>query len=163
MPFTPYHFGPALVAKSIFSKQFSITSFAISQLIIDLESLYFLLQQDGPVHRFLHTYLGATLVILLTIILTKLTFKILEKKITWSAIVFASIFGAYSHIFLDSIMHHDIKPFYPFSESNHLLKIIDIPLLHKLCIYSGIIGLCIMLWNLLLKKVSALKTSPKAS
>ncbi len=143
MPFTPYHFGPALVAKSIFGKRFSIISFAISQLIIDIESLYYLLQEDWPVHRFLHTYLGATLVIFLTIFLTKITFKLLKKTTTWTAIISASIFGAYSHIFLDSIMHQDIRPFYPIAESNPLLGIIGIPLLHKLCIYSGIIGLCI--------------------
>jgi membrane-bound metal-dependent hydrolase YbcI (DUF457 family) len=151
MPFTPYHFGPALITKSIFGKQFSITSFAVSQIIIDLESLYYLLQHAWPVHRLFHTYLGATIIIFPTIIIAKLILRISNKESTWTTLVFAGSFGAYSHIFLDSIMHSDIRPFYPISESNHLFKLISVPLLYELCVYSGIIGVCIIACKLMVK------------
>ncbi len=156
MPFTPYHLGPALATKSIFGKRFCLLAFAISQIIIDLESLYYLIQDAYPVHRFFHTYIGATIIILLTIFLTKYILKILKVEINQAAIAFASILGAYSHIVLDSIMHSDIKPFYPFSESNHLLKIIDIYSLHELCIYSGIVGLIIIACKFFIKRSDSL-------
>lgn len=145
MPFTPYHFGPGLMTKSIFGKNFSIIAFAISQVLIDLESLYYLLKHASHVHRLLHTYLGATLIVFCTVILTKLILKMLNMPTNWFAIIFASIFGAYSHILLDSIMHADIRPFYPILESNHLLRIIEIPLLHELCVYSGMLGLILII------------------
>ena len=59
----------------------------------------------------------------------------------------AGIFGGYSHIILDSIMHRDIRPFSPFLESNELLGIMSISALHNLCIYSGILGLIIIGWQ----------------
>lgn len=150
MPFTPYHFGPGLLTKSIFNERFSFVAFVISQIMIDLESLYYLLQDTQFVHRFLHTYIGATIVIFLTLSLTKLIFKILKRKITWSSLLFASTFGAYSHVFLDSIMHRDIRPFYPISDSNYLLGVIEISSLHEFCVYSGIIGVCIIVCRLIL-------------
>ncbi len=146
MPFTPYHFGPGLLTKSIFNEKFNFIAFVISQIIIDLESLYYLLQDTQFVHKFFHTYIGATIVIFLTLFFTKFIFKILKIKTTWSSLLFASTFGAYSHVFLDSIMHRDIKPFYPISDSNYLFRVITISSLHELCIYSGIIG-CILLFT----------------
>ena len=147
MPFTPYHFGPALVAKGLLRNRFCLITFAISQVIIDLESLYYLVQNNWPVHRFFHTYVGATLAIFIAVALAKPTLKILRLKASWKAIFIASFFGGYSHVFLDSIMHRDIMPLNPFSEFNGLLRIVSLPLLHNLCIYSGLVGIGIIAWQ----------------
>ena len=48
--------------------------------------------------------------------------------------------GSYSHVVLDSIMHTDIEPLSPFSQSNELLGFISVGALHKFCIYSGLVG-----------------------
>lgn len=149
MPFTPYHFGPALVAKGLLRNQFCLITFAISQVIIDLESLYYLVQNNWPVHRFFHTYLGATLAIFISLVLAKLTLKALRLKASWKAIFIAGFFGGYSHIFLDSIMHRDIMPLSPFSEFNGLLRIISLPSLHNLCVFSGLLGIGIIVWQFL--------------
>jgi membrane-bound metal-dependent hydrolase YbcI (DUF457 family) len=151
MPFTPYHFGPALIIKGIFRTRFCLISFALSQIIIDLESLYHLIFHNWPIHCFLHSYLGASIVIFITIFLAKLILALLQQSVSWRAIIFASIVGSYSHVFLDSIMHSDIRPFYPIFESNALLRIISLPLLHDICIYSGIFGLIIIVWQLIPK------------
>ena len=152
MPFTPYHFGPALVAKGLLKNRFCIIIFSLSQVIIDLESLIYLLQNDWPVHRFLHTYIGATIAIMMSIFLAKPLLRMLKLIATWKAILIAGIFGGYSHIILDSIMHRDIQPFSPFLESNGLLGILSISALHNLCIYSGILGLSIIGWPFLSSK-----------
>ena len=144
MPFTPYHFGPALVAKGLLRRRFCIITFAVSQVVIDLESLYYLIQNNWPVHRFFHTYIGVTIAIFISISIAKPVLKILKSNASWKAIFIASFFGGYSHIFLDSIMHKDIRPLSPFFESNGLLRIISLPTLHNLCVYSGILGLGII-------------------
>jgi membrane-bound metal-dependent hydrolase YbcI (DUF457 family) len=147
MPVTPYHFGPALVAKGLLKNRFCLISFAISQIIIDLESVYYLIKEQYPIHRFLHSYLGATLVILLTIVLIKPIVKIFKTKSSYLAITIASLFGGYSHILLDSIMHGDMKPLSPLSDSNTLLRIIDLTTLHNFCLYSGVLGFSILAWQ----------------
>ena len=141
MPFTPYHFGPALVAKGLLKSRFCIITFAVSQVIIDLESLFYLIQNDWPVHRLFHTYVGATLAIIISIVLAKPLLRVLNLVATWKAILIAGIFGGYSHIILDSIMHRDIQPLSPFVESNELLGIMSGSALHNLCVYSRAIGL----------------------
>lgn len=149
MPITPYHCGPALVAKGLLRKRFCLVTFAISQVIIDLESFYFLVQGSYPVHRFLHTYIGATIASFLSIAIAIPFLKFLKKDTSKTALFVGAFFGGYSHIILDSIMHRDIRPFAPFLEHNGLLNIISIPMLHDICIYSGIIGLIILNWEIL--------------
>ena len=61
MPFTPYHFGPGILAKSIAPSYFSFVAFVGTQVAIDLESLYNLLRHEWPVHRFFHSLAGAVL------------------------------------------------------------------------------------------------------
>jgi membrane-bound metal-dependent hydrolase YbcI (DUF457 family) len=61
-------------------------------------------------------------------------------KIAWWVVFLSAFVGTYSHIVLDSIMHSDVEPFYPFTTSNTLLGIISIPALHQLCFYSGLAG-----------------------
>ncbi len=64
MPVTPFHFGPGALAKAAAPKHFSLIVFGLTQVAIDLESLYFLVQGSWPVHRLLHTFAGAGLVAL---------------------------------------------------------------------------------------------------
>jgi len=60
--------------------------------------------------------------------------------IRWGVVVLSAFIGTVSHVALDSIMHLDIRPYYPFSEANHLLSLISTEALHRLCIYSGLAG-----------------------
>jgi len=71
MPFTPLHFGPGTAIKAVIPGSFSLTVFAFSQIVIDLEPLYYLLRDAWPVHRFLHTYRGATGVAVCSIVAGK--------------------------------------------------------------------------------------------
>ncbi len=159
MPFTPYHFGPGLAVKAAAPRYFSFSVFVFSQVLVDIEPLYYLLSGEAPVHRFFHTYLGATVIVAVSFVLGRplcglclaifsRTFGfrmsyILEamRLISPTAALSAAIIGSYSHVALDSIMHGDTHPVAPFSDANPLLHSISVAELQLYCIVAGIAGL----------------------
>jgi membrane-bound metal-dependent hydrolase YbcI (DUF457 family) len=165
MPFTPLHLGIAMPVKAIAPKHFSLRMFGFVQIAMDIEPLIRMLREDSVVHGFTHTYLISSFVALLSIFCVQqclfLTSKIpyinkisLFKTINWK-IAFTSAFtGAYSHVFLDSIMHVDIQPWWPFSLENSMLYIIPIGWLHIFCIGLGMIGLFALILLEVWKKVA---------
>src|SRR5262245_104449 len=58
MPFTPYHLGLGVFAKGVASRHCSLSAFAASQVVIDFETLYYLVNNRPPIHRTLHTLVG---------------------------------------------------------------------------------------------------------
>src|SRR2546428_11606204 len=62
MPVTPFHFGPGLLGKAVVNRYFSFTSFAITQVVIDVETAYYLVRNEWPLHRAFHTMLVGTAV-----------------------------------------------------------------------------------------------------
>ena len=69
MPLTPIHLGPALAVKAAAPRYFSFLTFGVTQVVIDSEAAFYILTSGWPVHRLLHTYLGATLVAVITVVL----------------------------------------------------------------------------------------------
>jgi hypothetical protein len=69
MPFTAFHFGPGAVFHAAAPKQVSFLAFCAANVLIDMESLYFMVTQQFPVHRFFHTYVGASVILLSTLAL----------------------------------------------------------------------------------------------
>lgn len=163
MPFTPFHLGPAAAIKVVAKQHFSFLLFGFTQVVIDLEPLYYMLQKTTPLHRFFHTYLGATVVLLIgyfigrplceycmrlwngVLNVAQARFLSLQPHITARAALLTSALGVYSHVLLDSIMHADMQPFAPFSEGNNLLHAITIMELHVYCAIAGIVGGMILL------------------
>jgi hypothetical protein len=158
MPFTPFHFGPGALVKAAAPKYFSFTVFVFSQVLIDLESLYFLLGDEWPVHRFFHSYAGASLIALASFLigrpvcgvalailrrslrLTKSGFWTATALISIPAALSGAVIGAYSHVALDSIMHSDMHPLAPWTEENTLLHVISVDELHLYCVVAGLLG-----------------------
>jgi ABC-type spermidine/putrescine transport system permease subunit I len=62
MPVTPFHLGPGIAFKSIASRHVSFTIFAFTQIVIDIEALFYFAQNEGHMHRYLHTFLAAAIV-----------------------------------------------------------------------------------------------------
>jgi hypothetical protein len=153
MPFTPFHMGPGMAIKAGMQRRFSLMVFGWSQILMDLQPLFVLLTGKGELHGFSHTYVGATLIALISAIsgkyLGEVGLKIIHQRhylpIRWPVAWMSAFGGTYSHIVLDSIMHTDLKPLYPFSQANGLLGFISIEALHGLCIGSGLIGVVIFL------------------
>lgn len=155
MPFTPFHMGPGLLIKSLLQGSFSLMIFGWTQVVMDIQPLVVMLRGEGHMHGFTHTYVGATLVAIVAAISAKycseLGFRILKieiaggGKIKWWVCFLSAFIGSYTHVFLDSIMHSDIQPFYPFSLFNGLHHYISVWALHKVCLFSGGLGAAIYL------------------
>ncbi|MBY9006918.1 MAG: metal-dependent hydrolase [Candidatus Lokiarchaeota archaeon] len=131
MPFTPYHFGPALFIGLVLLNVFDFLTFLIANIILDIEGfLVLFLNLDYPLHGFFHSFLGSSIVaVLLSLIMLKLrkyftpflsSIKI-KQEISNKKIFFGAFIGIYFHIFLDSFLYTDIKPFFP-SNYNPLLQ-----------------------------------------
>ena len=150
MPFTPIHMGPGILIKALLQGSFSLMVFGWTQIVMDIQPLIVLLTGEGHLHGFTHTYAGA----ILLAIFSALTGKYLSElglvvlgiakdnpiKILWWVSFLSAFIGSFSHVFLDSIMHSDVEPFYPFKVNNSLHGFISISELHAFCLYSGLIG-----------------------
>jgi len=150
MPFTPVHMGPGIFIKAILQGSFSLMVFGWTQIIMDIQPLVVILTGNGHLHGFSHTYMGATLLAVFSALsgkyLSELGLKILgiAKRqpitIAWFVAFSSAFIGSFSHVLLDSIMHADIEPFYPLTSLNNFQGIISIETLHKLCLYTGLLG-----------------------
>jgi hypothetical protein len=166
LPFTPFHFGPGLAVKGIAAPVFSWSAFSAAQVLIDCETLYYLLHQEYPVHRFLHSFLGATAAglaatILCLVIVRATTVRrprlvtplvgsssIARGELTSLGILLGGLAGGLSHPFLDGIMHPDVRPFMPWSDHNPFLGLIGVAQLHLACVAAALCGaVCVTLWR----------------
>ncbi len=149
MPFTPYHMGPGLLIKSLLRGSFSLMVFGWTQMIMDIQPLVGLITHHGKLHGFSHTYLGATLIGAFSAITGKYFSQIalaavLEKRwreieILWSVAIVSAFVGSYSHVIIDSVVHGDMQPLYPFA-GNGLLGLLSGRSVDRLCLYGGLLG-----------------------
>jgi hypothetical protein len=152
MPFTPFHFGPALGFGLPFRKYVHAPTFIVANVIVDVEPfLVLLLGLRYPLHGYLHTFLSAFLVglalgcvmFLLERVLHPL-YKVFlleaDDGLTLKSFVVAGVSGTLLHVLLDSPLYTDIRPFYPIT-ANPLLNP-DITLkVYSLCVWIGIAGI----------------------
>jgi len=164
MPFTPFHMGIGIFTKAILQSSFSLMVFGWAQIVMDLQPLLVMITGHGHLHGFSHTYLGASLIAILSALsgkyLSEFGLRLLgiskrenPIKIAWWVVFLSAFIGTFSHVFLDSIMHADVQPYYPVSLYNNLWGIISVPMLHKICIYSGLLGAAIYYLVLYRQKV----------
>jgi membrane-bound metal-dependent hydrolase YbcI (DUF457 family) len=148
MPITPFHFGPGAALHAIAPRQVSFLAFCAANVLIDLESLYNLVNRREPVHAFFHTYVGATLVVLgmagLFWLLGRSPLKRLCGRLTQRPVAIGAALGAWSHVLLDSLMHRDIQPLLPFSAGNALQGLVSLPVLHGACLAAALFALAWM-------------------
>ncbi len=152
MPITPFHFGPGAAVHSAAPRHASFLSFCAANVLVDLEPLYFMLTGQAHLHRFFHTYIGATVVASATVLLFLGAERIplIPNLFGWRqlgtrAIAVGAFLGTYSHIVLDSVMHADIRPLAPFSDANGLLGIVSLRALHLFCLGAGAAGVAVVL------------------
>jgi hypothetical protein len=155
VPFTPFHFGPGLLLKSASPRRLSMAAFVAAQVVIDVESLYWLLRGAWPVHRLLHTFLGGACVgvgvavVLRAFARTPVGQRLAQRsgltgEFETVPVFVGSLVGGLSHSVLDGIMHADIQPLRPFSEANPLLGSLDLFNLHLACVVTGFLGAAIL-------------------
>jgi len=148
MPVTPFHFGPGALLKGCAPRWVSLTAFVTSQIAIDIESGYHLLRGDWPVHREAHSLVGATLIGLLSggavwFVARRLRLALgfhSEMAIELLPALVGGLVGGITHSLLDSVMHPDLRPFWPFTLANPFLDLVGVGLLQTMCVASGVAG-----------------------
>jgi membrane-bound metal-dependent hydrolase YbcI (DUF457 family) len=92
-------------------------------VIVDIEPfLVLILGLPYPLHGFLHTFLGGSIVaLILGLIMEEIrepltsllsVFRI-EQEFSFKSVLLASFIGVYLHILLDSFLYIEMRPFYP--------------------------------------------------
>jgi membrane-bound metal-dependent hydrolase YbcI (DUF457 family) len=155
VPITPFHFGPGAAIHSASPRYISFLAFCAANVLIDVEPLYYMMTGQLWLHRFFHTYIGATLVAIATVLLFLGARRVacplsLPNFFDWQelstrAVTIGALLGTWSHIVFDSVMHADIRPFAPFSDTNPLLGIVSLRALHLFCLIAGAVGLVVVL------------------
>ncbi len=171
MPFTTFHLIAGTSAKSVSPHYFSFSTFALTNVIIDSEVLYYLFMTGIPSHKFFHTFFGVTFIGIFvgmfckpicefglrvwnkTLRMEKFSWFRTEITIQKFAAWSGALIGAYSQLILDSIMHRDMSPFFPFSDYNSLHKVISVGTLHDLCTGLFVLGILIFVFRKLVIRV----------
>ena len=165
MPFTPFRIVAGTSIKSVCPKYFSWSTFALTNVLIDCEPLYYFFTTGALSHKFFHTIIGGSIIAIICATLGKpfcefglriwnKNFKMeniewfktnskISKISSWSG----ALIGAYSHILFDSVMHRDMTPLSPFTNYNGLLRIISIENLHYICLGLFAMGIFIYLFR----------------
>jgi len=154
MPFTPIHMGPGILIKSLLQGSFSLMVFGWTQIVMDIQPLIVLISGEGHLHGFTHTFVGAILITVIAALtgkyLSEFGLKIIRISkndnpisIVWWVVFLSAFIGSFSHVLLDSIMHSDVEPFFPFILDNQFLGLISVSMLHKVFLYSGLVGAAI--------------------
>lgn len=151
MPFTPFHFGPGALAKSATPRWFSFRAFVLSQVVIDCETAWNIYRGHERLHTLFHSYLGVSVAMALTgILLVVYNWFAFQFPRSWlmreledwgkpfeiRSSLIAVLFGGWSHVFLDSVMHADMRPLAPFSGDNGMLNLVSLKALHMACLWS---------------------------
>lgn len=151
MPATPFHLGPGLLIKAAAPRQFSMAAYSLAQIVIDIESGFYLLRGEYPVHRQAHTFLlGGLIGLLCGLIVSRIgrwwarprdaVPEVLAAEIRMPIAAMSGLFGGIFHSVLDGIMHSDIRPFRPFTDANPLYELVSLRVLYLFCIITGLLG-----------------------
>jgi hypothetical protein len=167
MPVTPFHIGAGLLFKSLAPARVSWLVFAIANILIDLEPIFWYLISGDPAHRQLHSYAGAAGVAVLSVWpgrtlgeawlrwwnrqLNPAQSRWLgtDTRIALAAACTGALLGSGSHILLDSFMHADMQPYWPWAADNSLLQRVSVDGLHAICLVAaawGALRLALMGW-----------------
>ena len=132
-------------------------TFGIAQIAMDIEPGVGMLTGAEVLHGPTHTILGALVIAyLVTLIapsicnylLTRWNKEVTHHRLHWlvqpqiskTAMTVGAVFGTLSHVVLDSLMHHDIRPLAPFSQANPLMGLVSHDGVYQLCAIAGVVG-----------------------
>ena len=148
---------------------FSYVDFAsimISSVIVDVEPLCVVtFRLHAPLHGFFHTYLGGTILAVLTAVgvcflrgwLNKILAKFnVQQKSSFVRILYTSFLGVYFHILLDSFLYGEMLPFYPLT-GNPFLGVATSAAVYGLCIISFFLGLALLICKYRFSKKTRLR------
>ena len=162
MPITPLHVGPGILVKLVGGRHLSLSMFVLTQITMDLEVLMRLMLGAFPLHGYTNTILGATAVLVVTVVFGKpfcewalrwwnrklspvqSRWLRVSESIPWTAACLGGVLVVFSHLALDAIMHADARPWLPFYEDNPFLGLFSIEQLNLFCLISLLVGVVVM-------------------
>ncbi|MFW9995611.1 MAG: hypothetical protein ACFFD4_26470 [Candidatus Odinarchaeota archaeon] len=165
MPFTPFHFGIALLIFAVFPFLDPVALF-IGAVIPDTEGILamFVFRGAGlPLHGVLHSFLAATVLGIVTGLVSYLLLRFaVEQKllpfkmtVTVERSVFSGLLGTFSHILLDVPLYSEMDPFLPLT-GNPLYGIVPFSVPYAVCILGAVLGTLLILvrvyWKAAVKK-----------
>ena len=161
MPFTPFHLGPSSWIGLFLFKIFDFPTLLIASVIVDIEPFcVFVFNAPWPIHGFLHSFLGGSIVAILTAVILYILKSPIKKVMavlklaqesSFKKILWTSFFGVYFHLLLDAFLYRDMKPFYPF-EGNPLLGLFSSQQIYLFCSLSFLVGILFYLIRLAIIK-----------
>jgi len=149
--------------KAIAPRHFSFTMFVFTNIVIDVEPLFFMATGDWPIHRFFHTYLGATIAAVACFFAGRpvcawairlWNSRLSEAQARWLRVepriealpaAAGALIGGWSHVLLDSLMHSDMEPLAPFVAGSGMTNLVSIDQLQLFCALAGALGVAVML------------------
>jgi hypothetical protein len=152
MPFTPFHFGPAVLFKGVFPAEISATAFIATQVAVDSEVMWNLMRGNYPVHGHIHSLIAATAVglsigavvhgfgIWFSPLLGTVSRSGIRAEWNWMGTLLGGAFGGTTHSLLDSLMYREIEPFWPLASINPLFGHVRTNLILLLCVVAGLAG-----------------------
>ena len=155
--------GAALLVKPALNRRFSVITFGIAQVAMDIEPGVRMLTGADVLHGPTHTILGALVMAFLVMLaapgicnhlLAKWNKEVIHYKqprlahvgyASKTAVITGAFFGTLSHVVLDSLMHHDIHPLSPFSQTNSYMDLISHDAVYQACTIAGVLGIAVWL------------------
>ncbi len=168
MPFTPFHMGVAMLVKPAAGSGFSVISFGLAQVFMDIEPGIGMLRDADVLHGYSHTLAGALLIGFLAAwvaswisgwILRRWNRGFRSSSVRWmqvpegtstQALLAGAWIGSFSHLVLDGLIHHDIRPLWPMSSGNPFANLIghdEVYLACALAIGFGALAWLIVQWR----------------
>jgi membrane-bound metal-dependent hydrolase YbcI (DUF457 family) len=118
------HFGINGSVALLAGKRVDFLSCVIANIVIDIEPfLALIVGLNIPVHGISHTFLGGLVITIVFFI----PFGIIcnqfrtTKKNLWSYLL-GGIVGMFLHILFDSLIHRDVRPLFPFSDTSFTIN-----------------------------------------
>lgn len=161
MPFTPFHFGIALLLFAVMPFLDPLALF-VGSVIPDIEGIaaIFIFPYAGlPLHGPLHSFLGA---IVLGVITGGVSYIILQYSglhdtlaktlsihVTLKKSMISALLGTFSHIIFDAPLYSEMNPFLPFM-GNPWFRLVPSSTPYLICIIGFILGglvLLVRVWS----------------
>ena len=144
--------GVGLMAKGVTPRRVSIVAFGTSQVAVDCEPLFRAIRHVQPIHGPFHTLLvGGALGLAVGAatwwagrgIAPRLP-RFLAHDLDRGAALIGGLIGGVSHSLLDSLVHPDVHPFWPFATTDWVLPKAGIAAVPLACVIAGAVGT--LLW-----------------
>jgi membrane-bound metal-dependent hydrolase YbcI (DUF457 family) len=158
LPFTPFHFGTALIIFAIgsFLDPFSLFIGSIVPDIEGITALFLLPDSNLPLHGPLHSFTGALLLGIISGLIVFLFMKLIKlQEVNYTFIqikfnmrnsIISGLLGTFSHIILDGPLYPEMNLIYPI-EGNFIYQIIPYSWPYMICIVGSILGSSILFYK----------------